>query len=146
MCELAIGESTVLSIERRPDAGTLLMTSVVADALPDPVDYALVLDLLEFSLGGAINGTPAIGRDAESGLIVAHQTITERNLREASFADIVKDFLRFREVMERKLFEPEAWRGGENTDAYREKGGAGITSSEMRHAVKMGDDTTVIRV
>ena len=27
-----------------------------------------------------------------------------------------------------------------------EKGGAGITSSEMRHAVRMGDDTTVIRV
>lgn len=103
MCELAVGESTVLSIERRPDAGTLLMTSVVADALPDPVDYALVLDLLDFSLGGAINGTPAIGRDAESGLLVAHQTVTARSLRDASFADIVKDFLRFREVMERKL-------------------------------------------
>ena len=103
MCELAIGESTVLSIERRPDAGTLLMTSVVADALPDPVDYALVLDLLDFSLGGAINGTPAIGRDAESGLLVAHQMVTARSLRDASFADIVKDFLRFREVMERKL-------------------------------------------
>ncbi len=103
MCELAVGESTVLSIERRPDAGTLLMTSVVADALPDPVDYALVLDLLDFSLGGAINGTPAIGRDAESGLLVAHQTVTARSLRDASFADVVKDFLRFREVMERNL-------------------------------------------
>lgn len=103
MCELAVGESIVLSIERRPDAGTLLMTSGVADALPDPVDYALVLDLLEFSLGGAINGTPAIGRDAESGLLVAHQMVTARSLRDASFADIVKDFLRFREVMERKL-------------------------------------------
>ncbi len=103
MCELAVGESTVLSIERRPDAGTLLMTSVVADALPDPVDYALVLDLLDFSLGGAINGTPAIGRDAESGLLVAHQPVTARSLRDASFADVVKDFLRFREVMERKL-------------------------------------------
>ena len=103
MCELAVGESTVLSIERRPDAGTLLMTSVVADALPDPVDYALFLDLLDFSLGGAINGTPAIGRDAESGLLVAHQTVTARSLRDASFADVVKDFLRFREVMERKL-------------------------------------------
>ena len=47
---------------------------------------------------------------------------------------------------EQELFEPEAWRGGENTDAYREKGGAGITNSEMRHAVRMGDNTTVIRV
>ena len=103
MCEMAIGDSFVFSIERRPDAGTLLLTSAIADALPDPVDYALVLDLLEFSLGSAINGTPAIGRDAESGILVAHQTVTERNLRDTSFTDIVKDFLRFREVMERKL-------------------------------------------
>ena len=93
----------MLSLERRPDADTLLITSAIADALPDPVDYALVLNLLEFSLGSAINGTPAIGRDAESGILVAHQTVTARNLRDASLADIVKDFLRFREVMERKL-------------------------------------------
>lgn len=103
MCELVIGGATVLSIERRPEAGTLLMTSVVADALPDPVDYALVLDLLDFSLGAAVNGTPAIGRDAESGLIVAHQTVTEQNLKAAAFPDIVQNFLSFREVMERKL-------------------------------------------
>ena len=103
MCEMAIDNSFVLSIERQPDAGSLLITSAVADALPDPVDYPLVLDLLDFSLGSAINGTPAIGRDEESGILVAHQTVTERSLRDASFADIVKDFLRFREVMERKL-------------------------------------------
>ena len=103
MCELAVGDSTVLSIERRPDAGTLLMTSVVADALPDPVDYALVLDLLDFSLGSALNGTPAIGRDEVSGLVVAHQTVTAQNLKDATIADIVGKFLSFREVMERKL-------------------------------------------
>ena len=62
MCEMAIDNAYVLSLERRPDADTLLMMSAVADALPDPVDYALVLDLLEFCLGAAINGTPAIGR------------------------------------------------------------------------------------
>ena len=49
------------------------------------------------------HGTPAIGRDEESGILVAHQTVTDRSLRDASFADIVKDFLRFREVIERKL-------------------------------------------
>ena len=54
---------------RRPDAGTLLLTSAVA----------------------------------ESGILVTHQTVTERDLRDTSFADIVKDFLRFREVMARKL-------------------------------------------
>lgn len=103
MCELVIGDATVLSIERRPDAGTILMTSVAADALPDPVDYALVLDLLDFSLGAAVNGTPAIGRDPVSGLVVAHQTVTAKDLQKAAFSDIVKDFLAFREVMGRKL-------------------------------------------
>ena len=46
---------------------------------------------------------------------------------------------------EQELFQPEAWRGGE-TEAYREKGGAAITGSEMRHGIRMGDDTTIIRV
>lgn len=103
MCEFAVGDSTIISIERRPGAGTLLMTSVVADALPDPVDYALVLDLLDFSLGAALNGTPAIGRDEVSGLVVAHQTVTAQNLKDATITDIVGKFLSFREVMERKL-------------------------------------------
>ena len=107
MCEMAVDNAYMLSIERRPDADTLLITSAVADALPDPVDYALVLDLLEFSLGGAINGTPAIGREAESGILVAHQTVTARDLRDAPFVDIVKKFLDFRSVMERKLAEPK---------------------------------------
>ena len=62
-----------------------------------------VLDLLDFSLGAAVNGTPAIGRDEVSGLVVAHQTVTAQNLKDASFADIVGKFLGFREVMERKL-------------------------------------------
>lgn len=103
MCEFAVGDSTIISIERRPGAGTLLMTSVVADALPDPVDYALVLDLLDFSLGAALNGTPAIGRDEVSGLVVAHQTVTTQNLKDATITEIVGKFLSFREVMERKL-------------------------------------------
>ncbi|MBP5284989.1 MAG: CesT family type III secretion system chaperone [Kiritimatiellae bacterium] len=103
LCELAIGESTVLSIERRAGDGTLLLTSAVADDVPDPVDYALVLDLLEFGLGSAINGTPAIGRDTESGIVVAYQTIGATALQKASIGEIVVGFLRFRDAMARKL-------------------------------------------
>ena len=44
-----------------------------------------------------------------------------------------------------ELFQPEAWREGENSAGFREKGGSAITSSEMRHAIRMGEagDTTV---
>ena len=44
---------------------------------------------------------------------------------------------------EQELFQPEAWRQDEETAEYREKGGSAITSSEMRHAIRMGEDTTV---
>lgn len=41
----------------------------------------------------------------------------------------------------------KAWRGGDETmRAYHREGGVAITSSEMRHVIKMGDKSTVIRV
>ena len=42
-----------------------------------------------------------------------------------------------------ELFQPEAWREGENSQGFREKGGSAITSSEMRHAIRMGENSTV---
>ena len=44
---------------------------------------------------------------------------------------------------EKELFQPEAWREGETSQNFREKGGSAITSSEMRHAVRMKGDSTV---
>ena len=44
---------------------------------------------------------------------------------------------------ENDLFKTEAWREGENSQGFREKGGSAITSSEMRHAVRMKGDSTV---
>ena len=40
---------------------------------------------------------------------------------------------------EQEVTAPGAWRDGENTPAYREKGGASITSSEMRRAMKLNN-------
>lgn len=42
-----------------------------------------------------------------------------------------------------ELFQPEAWREGENSQGFREKGGSAMTSSEMRHAIRMGENSTV---
>ncbi|MBP5284988.1 MAG: hypothetical protein ILO34_02620 [Kiritimatiellae bacterium] len=47
---------------------------------------------------------------------------------------------------EKQLFEPEAWRQGENSPEFRENGGAAITNSEMRHAVRMGENTSALFV
>ena len=44
---------------------------------------------------------------------------------------------------EQELFQPEGWRDGEDAQGFRENGGSSITSSEMRHALRMGENTTV---
>ena len=95
-CELLMDENAVITIVKNDEDGLLSMSSAVADELPDPVDYALVLDLLDFSLGAAIDGGPAVGRDPESGLLVAYQIITPSRLKTRSFADAFLDFTAFR--------------------------------------------------
>lgn len=44
------------------------------------------------------------------------------------------------------LHKTEAWRKGENTEDFRQNGGSPITNSELRRAVKMAENSTVIRV
>lgn len=44
---------------------------------------------------------------------------------------------------ENELFQPEGWRDGENAPGFRENGGSFITNSEMRHALRMGENTNV---
>lgn len=44
------------------------------------------------------------------------------------------------------LHKTEAWSKGENTEDFRQNGGSPITNSELRRAVKMAENSTVIRV
>ncbi len=44
---------------------------------------------------------------------------------------------------QQELFAPEAWRDGEESQWFREKGGSAITSSEMRHALRFGENPTI---
>lgn len=58
-CELLVDERIAIALVKNEVDGLLTLSSAVADALPDPVSYPLVLDLLDLSLGAAISRTPA---------------------------------------------------------------------------------------
>ena len=95
VCELLMDEKAVISLIKNEKDGVLTLSSVVADELPDPVGYSLILDLLDFSLGSAISHSPAVGRDPETGLLVAYQIVTASLLTTRAFTEIFHDFTRF---------------------------------------------------
>lgn len=74
VCELVVRESFGVSLKKSEEDGTLTMFSSLGADLPDPVDYPLVLDLLEFNLGAASGASCAVGRDPHAGSLVAWQT------------------------------------------------------------------------
>ena len=74
VCELVVQESFGVSLKKSEEDGTLTMFSSLGADLPDPVDYPLVLDLLEFNLGAASGASCAVGRDPHAGSLVAWQT------------------------------------------------------------------------
>jgi hypothetical protein len=69
-----VRESFGVSLKKSEEDGTLTMFSSLGADLPDPVDYPLVLDLLEFNLGAASGASCAVGRDPRAGSLVAWQT------------------------------------------------------------------------
>lgn len=74
VCELVVRESFGVTLKKSEEDGTLTMFSSLGADLPDPVDYPLVLDLLEFNLGAASGASCAVGRDPQAGSLVVWQT------------------------------------------------------------------------
>ncbi|MBR4252726.1 MAG: CesT family type III secretion system chaperone [Kiritimatiellae bacterium] len=66
VCELVVRESFGVSLKKSEEDGTLTMFSSLGADLPNPVDYPLVLDLLEFNLGAASGASCAVGRNRVS--------------------------------------------------------------------------------
>ena len=95
VCELLMDDSQVISIIKHEEDGYLTLSSVVAAELPDPVNYHLVLDLLDFSLGAATIHEPAIGRDPETGLLIAYQSVVPSSLNTKTFIEIFNKFIAF---------------------------------------------------
>ena len=61
-----VDERSAVTIVKREGDSLPVLSRAVADGLPDPAGYSLVLDLLDFSLGAVRSGGPAVGRDPES--------------------------------------------------------------------------------
>ena len=96
VCDLVVKESIGVSLKKSDEDGTLTMFSSLCADLPDPVDYPLVLDLLEFNLGAASGASCAVGRDPASGFLVAWQTFPASRLAAEPVADLFSYFVQSR--------------------------------------------------
>jgi hypothetical protein len=96
VCELVVRESFGVSLKKSEEDGTLTMFSSLGADLPDPADYPLVLDLLEFDLGAASGASCAVGRDPEAGSLVAWQAFPASRLASEPVADLFVHFVQSR--------------------------------------------------
>lgn len=96
VCRLELAKLAAVDIKANEDDGTLTISSVIREELPDPVTYSTILDLLALALDPAHRGgnSPVVGRDDESGLVVMYEVATPSALNRRPFADIFNEFLK----------------------------------------------------
>lgn len=94
-CRLELAELAAVDIRANEDDGTLTLSSVLREDLPDPIGYATILDLLALALDPATRGgnSPVVGRDDESGVVVMYEVATPSALNRRPLADIFADFM-----------------------------------------------------
>ena len=78
VCRLELAKLAAVDIKANEDDGTLTISSVIREELPDPVTYSTILDLLALALDPAHRGgnSPVVGRDDESGFVVMYEVAT----------------------------------------------------------------------
>jgi hypothetical protein len=99
VCEIIVNSNDVVDVVANPEDHNLLLSSVIAPDLPDPVSYSVVIDLMDLALGPVVThggNCPVVGRDPETGMLVAYQVCTESYLDEGSVYDIFMDFFKFK--------------------------------------------------
>jgi hypothetical protein len=96
VCELVVRDSFGVSLKKSEEDGTLMMFSSLGADLPDPADYGLVQDLLEFNLGAASGASCAVGRDPEAGMLVAWQLFPASRLVAEPVVDLFVRFVQSR--------------------------------------------------
>ena len=109
-CELTVGENLIVTVSDREDDGLIIFSAVVASELPDPVDYPLVLDIMDFAIGPCVSGggnSPVISRDPETGMLVAYEVLTASVLERQDIAELFTSFLDFCFMVTTKISEDE---------------------------------------
>ena len=96
VCDLVVQDSFGVSLKKSEEDGTLTMFSSLCADLPDPADYALVLDLLEFNLGAASGASCAVGRDPHSGMLIVWETFHASRLASTSLTELFERFVQSR--------------------------------------------------
>ncbi len=94
-CRLELAELVAIDIRANEDDGTLTLSAVVREDLPDPITYATILDLLALALDAAKSGgnAPVVGRDDESGFVVMYQVATPSALNRKPLIAIFGEFM-----------------------------------------------------
>ena len=95
VCQLELAQMVAIDIRANEDDGTLTLSAVVREELPDPISYSTVLDLLALALDAASHGgnAPVVGRDDESGLVVMYQVATPSVLNRKPLIAIFGEFM-----------------------------------------------------
>ncbi len=94
-CRLELAKLVAIDIRANEDDGTLTLSAVVREDLPDPITYATILDLLALALDAAKSGgnAPVVGRDDESGFVVMYQVATPSALNRKPLIAIFGEFM-----------------------------------------------------
>lgn len=96
VCRLELEKLVAVDIRANEDDGTLTLSSVIREELPDPITYSTVLDLLALALDPAHFGgnSPVVGRDDESGFVVMYEVATPSVLNRKPLAEIFEEFIK----------------------------------------------------
>ena len=102
-CQFIIEEELGTVIHLDEERNEFLLLGNVADELPDPVDYSLILDLLSFAYAPAFATAPGVGRDPESGIITAWSRIPINGLSTSEFCEAVRKFIEFQIILSERI-------------------------------------------
>ncbi len=98
-CIVMIEDKYSLCIRKEDENDRIILLGNIADELPDPVDYSLVTDLLDFGMAPVLTGGPAVGRDPVSGILTAWAFVQTKSITPNDFTEAVKKFIEFQIVI-----------------------------------------------
>ncbi len=101
--QLLIDETLAVNVSRNDEEGRLTLAAPVAQELREDIGYAQMLELLDLALGPLFGGTPAVGRDPVSGMLIAYASISYVHVTEAEWPEILGRFVAFAKGIAEKL-------------------------------------------
>jgi hypothetical protein len=105
-CHLVVNETVSLVIRSEPADAAIVLASIVANELPDPIRYTLLVELLEFALAPMTQSGPSIGLDPDVGALIGFVRLPVRLLNEQGFVQAVNRFLNWRDMMAERVGNP----------------------------------------